>query len=80
MQERLEALDAAQLIAPVERESVEDLIADFVELQAGIGVEATVKQVLSSPAALTVRKFVALSEVARSDGVFARQLRRKLKL
>jgi hypothetical protein len=80
LQERLEALDAAQLISSVVRESVEDLVADFVELQAGIGVEVTGKQVLSSPAAVTVRKFVALSEVARSDRVFARQLRRKLQL
>jgi hypothetical protein len=80
MQERLEALEAAQLIPSVVRESVEDSVADFIELRAGIGVEATAGQVLASPAAAAVRKFVALSEVARSDGVFARQLRRKLQL
>ena len=80
LQERVEALNEAQLIPSTIRESIEDSVADFVELRAGIGVDVTIEQVVSSPAAVAVRKIVALSEVARSEGVFARQLRRKLQL
>jgi hypothetical protein len=46
-------------------------------MSSGIGHEVTAEHVMSSPVAAKARKIVALSEGVRSDGVFARQIRRK---
>jgi hypothetical protein len=77
LQARLEALHRAQLISSPARESIEDALADFIEMSSGIGHEVTAEHVMSSPVAAKARKIVALSEGVRSDGVFARQIRRK---
>ena len=84
LQARLEALHAAELLAEAELFVVEDLIADFVELQATVpdgGVlsqEAIYSAVGGSCApAVKLHKLVRLSNKMGSDAAFARQVKRK---
>ena len=84
LQARLEALHAAQLLADEELHVVEDLCADFVELQAavpngGVLTQNTIYSAVghSYAAAVKLHKLVRLSASMGSDGAFARQLKRK---
>ena len=84
LQARLEALHAAQLLADEELHVVEDLCADFVELQAavpngGVLTQNTIYSAVghSYSAAVKLHKLVRLSASMGSDGAFARQLKRK---
>ena len=84
LQARLEALHAAQLLADEELHMVEDLCADFVELQAavpngGVLTQNTIYSAVghSYAAAVKLHKLVRLSASMGSDGAFARQLKRK---
>ena len=85
LQTRLEALHAAQLISDDELFVLEDIVADFVELEAStmpamrpITLEAvhTSAGDACAPAAKLL-KLVALSERLATDAAFARQARRK---
>ena len=84
LQARLEALHAAQLLADEELHLVEDLCADFVELQAavpngGVLTQNTIYSAVghSYAAAVKLHKLVRQSASMGSDGAFARQLKRK---
>ncbi len=69
LQARLQALQDAQLLTKDEVCTIEDAVADCIEL-----MPATASTV---PAVANVLKMVALSERIAADGSFARQLRRK---
>ena len=72
---RLQALHAAQLLTDAELYSVEDTIVDCIEVLAKAPRTPATKQEVDQ-----ARTAVILSERLRADEVFARQLRRKLKL
>ena len=69
LQQRLEGMHAAKLLSDDEMFALEDLCADYVELQSSVGV--VVKEMTS------LHKLVALSEKLAGDSAFARQARRK---
>ena len=71
---RLEGMHAAQLLSDEELFTLEDTVADYVELQSSMGVIT-----LEAPmrAADKLVKLVALSEHIAADGAFSRQARRK---
>eukprot|EP01043_Picozoa_sp_COSAG02_P023043 COSAG02_NODE_1218_length_13814_cov_250.988844_10_plen_139_part_00 len=73
---RLEGLHAAKLLTDDEFFAIEDLVMDFVEARAALGVVTTgaVNTVLVVG---KVHKLVSVSKAARSDATLARQLRRK---
>jgi hypothetical protein len=73
---RLEALHAAQLLTEAEHFSLEDLVTDFIELQASSG-PITEEMLHLHHTAARVHKMVAVSTTVPSDATFARQLRRK---
>ena len=73
---RLEALHAAKLLSDDEFFAIEDLVMDFVEARAALGV-VTMQAVNTNHVVGKVHKLVAVSEVARSDATLARQLKRK---
>eukprot|EP01047_Picozoa_sp_COSAG01_P046466 COSAG01_NODE_4365_length_5094_cov_1.949750_8_plen_192_part_00 len=79
LQARCEVLHAAQLLTDDEVHALEDLIADYLELQAvmmaGGGVVAEMAH--ASEAVAKLLKLVGLSEGIAADGAFARQVRRK---
>jgi hypothetical protein len=76
LQARLEALHVANLLSDDELFSLEDLCADFAELQATAGV-VTKELLLAVSSAATLQKLVGVSERMASDKAFARQARRK---
>ena len=81
LQRRLEALHATKLLQDEELFALEDIVAEFVELEATTGpVTHEVVQVApaDSPVAKLV-KLVALSERIVSEGAFARQVRKHVK-
>ena len=73
---RLEALHAAGLLTDAESNSLEDLVADFIDVRSTFGA-ATLDVVRSNPAADKTKRLVALSESMPKDAAFARQARRK---
>ena len=73
---RLEALHAAGLLTDEESNSLEDLVADFIDVRSTFGA-ATLDVVRSNPAADKIKRLVALSESMPKDAAFARQARRK---
>ena len=84
LQERATKLHAAQLLADEELYAVEDLCADYVELQASVpeGGVLTKDAIYSavghsSAAAVKVHKLAQLSGKMGADAAFARQLKRK---
>jgi hypothetical protein len=82
LQARMEALHSAQLLADEELHVLEDLFADFVELQATVpdGLVLTKDAIYSAVGqncAPTVHKLVLLSAKTAPDATFARQVRRK---
>ena len=79
LQARLESLHAAQLLTDEEFFALEDLCADFLEMQTAAGGVLTPEVAHSSPASAAARlaKLVGVSEGLASDAAFARQVRRK---
>ena len=75
-QGRLEGLHATQLISDAERDSCEDMVADFVEATACFE-EVTMEVVCAIDIVRQVHGLIALSGKLRNDLTFARQLRRK---
>ena len=76
LQSRFEALHVAELLSDEEYFTLEDLCADFIELQSKTGV-VTRETMLTSEVAAKVCTLVALSEKMAADAGFARQTRRK---
>ena len=84
LQERATKLHAAQLLTDEELYAVEDLCADYVELQASVpeGSVLTKDAIYSAVghscvAAVKVHKLTQLSGKMGADAAFARQLKRK---
>ena len=79
LQARLERLHSAQLLADEELFALEDLCADYLEMQTAAGGVLTPEVAHSSPASAAARlaKLVGVSEGLASDAAFARQARRK---
>ena len=79
LQARLESLHSAQLLTDDELFALEDLCADFLEMQTAAGGVLTPEVAHSSPASAAARlaKLVGVSEGLASDAAFARQARRK---
>ena len=80
LQARLESLHAAQLLSDEEFFALEDLCADFHELQGSTVGVLSQDLVCSSAAygvAAKLAKMVVVSEGITSDAGFARQARRK---
>eukprot|EP01043_Picozoa_sp_COSAG02_P041045 COSAG02_NODE_3373_length_6852_cov_3.840071_1_plen_328_part_00 len=82
LQNRFEALHTAKLLTVEELHALEDLAADFVELNSSVADVITRQMVYSSPgdafsAATKLHKLVGLSTTMASDAAFARQVRRK---
>ena len=73
---RLEALHAAELLSDEELFTLEDTVADYVELQSSMGV-ITLEAAHAIRVADKLVKLVALSEHIAADGAFSRQARRK---
>ena len=80
LEARLEALHAAQLLTDEEFFALEDLCADYLEVQTFAAGVLTQEVVGSNPAYGEVAKLaqlIAVSEGLASDAGFARQARRK---
>ena len=80
LQQRAAKLHAAQLLADEELFALEDLCADYLEMQTAAGGVLTQEAVYRySPtgAATRLAKLAGLSEGLASDAAFARQARRK---
>jgi hypothetical protein len=77
VQNRLEAMHAAKLLSEDEVGSLEDILADFIQLRATIGV-VTMEVVVSNPVAGKAHILVSLAEGMPKDVGFARQVKRKL--
>ena len=75
VQARLQALHVAELLSDSELYAAEDAIVDCIEVLA-----KAPRAPATEPAVDRARTAVILSERLRADEVFARQLRRKLKL
>ena len=73
---KLEALHATQLLSDEELFTLEDTVADYVELQSSMGV-VTLGAAHAIRAADKLVKLVALSDHIVADGAFSRQARRK---
>ena len=76
LQARLEAVHAAQLLSDDALHALEDIVADFFDLVASIGV-VTTGMASAHSAASKLMKLVVLSERMTSDAAFARQCQRK---
>jgi hypothetical protein len=77
LQLRLEALHASQLVTSDELSVIEDLCADFAEVQAAVGGVMTNELLLAFEPAAKLKRLVGVSEKIQSDAAFARQVRRK---
>jgi hypothetical protein len=77
LQKRLEGCHAQQLLKDNELWALEDLVADFVEIQAAVGV-ITKEILLAFEPAAKLHALSALSEKIFSDKAFARQVQRKI--
>jgi hypothetical protein len=77
LQLRLEALHASQLVTSDELGVIEDLCADFAEVQAAVGGVMTNELLLAFEPAAKLKRLVGVSEKIQSDAAFARQVRRK---
>ena len=79
LQSRLAAVHSAQLLNDEEYFLVEDLCADYLELQSSLpgGAVITAETAISSDVAHKLHRIVGLSEGIALDASFARQARRK---
>ena len=73
---RLEALHAAKLLSDDELFAIEDLLMDFAEVRATLGI-VTMAAVHTNHLVGKVHKLISVSEAAPRDATLARQLRRK---
>jgi hypothetical protein len=87
LQSRLERLHVAQLLSDDELYSLENLLADWTEVQASmVGQVVTESMLYSSMAGTTlaagvkVHKMIKIAAVTTGDSTFARQIRRKFLL
>ena len=78
LQARLEALHvhAAQLLTDAEVETLEDMVADYLDLKASMGI-VTLEAMQANENTMRLLKLVVLSEGVATDGALARQARRK---
>ena len=76
LEARLEALHAAQLLTDEELFSLEDCLADYLELKATYSV-VTTEMLHANAEAVKLLKLIVLSEGLAKDAAFARQARRK---
>ena len=77
LQARLGAIHGAKLLSDEELHVLEDLVADYVELEASLAVAITINAAQLSETVGKLLKLVALSERMAADTAFARQVRRK---
>ena len=79
LQGRIGSLHVAKLLSDEELYSLEDLVADYVDLQATVAQVITEQMLFSSPfaAASRLHRLVQLSTSMVGDAAFARQARRK---
>ena len=79
LQGRIGSLHVAKLLSDEELYSLEDLVADYVDLQATVAQVITEQMLLSSPFVVASRlhRLVQLSTSMAGDAAFARQARRK---
>ena len=79
LQARLEALHAAKQLTDDELYTLEDAVADYMELRSlmGCGATVTAEMAHSSGAVAKLLKLIGLSEGIAADKAFARQARRK---
>ena len=77
LQCRLETLHAAQLLSADELYTLEDMVADYVELESRAAAAITLEVVHTNENASKLLTLIALSERLAADGAFLRQLRRK---
>ena len=73
LQVRLEAIHAAKLLSDDELDALEDTLMEYVEVKAS----STMTSGEMHAAASRLSKLVAVSEAVVTDGVFARQARRR---
>ncbi len=78
LQARIEQLRAGKLLSDEDVFAVEDLIGDFIELQASVPL-VTAEMAHTHRAVGMVLKLVLLSEGLAADGSLARQLQRKVR-
>ena len=82
-QARLQGLRSAELLSECELHTLEDLVADWIELKTSLGQQVIItEQLLSAPGntfsvASRLHKIVCLSTAMEEDSTFARQVRRK---
>jgi hypothetical protein len=76
LQARLEALHAAQHLTDEELHPLEDMVADYLDLKASMGV-VTLEATHASENTMRLLKLVVLSEGVAADGALARHARRK---
>ena len=83
LQARLESLHSAKLLSDAELYSLEDAVADFVELKASMAGQPITQAMIYAPLARScctaskLHKLVNLSASMVGDAAFARQIRRK---
>ena len=76
LQTRLEALHAAQLLTDDELYALEDMVADYLDLKASVGI-VSLDVMQASENTERLLKLVVLSEGLGADAALARQARRK---
>jgi hypothetical protein len=76
LQARIDGLRAAELLSEDEVFALEDLVADFVELESCVGI-VTLDATRTSETTFKLVGLVALSARIVADESFARQARRK---
>jgi hypothetical protein len=77
LQARIDALHQAKLLGDDELYALEDLVADYVELESSMGVALTLETIHANENASKLLKLVGLSEHIAADSAFSRQARRK---
>ena len=77
LQARIDALHQAKLLGDDELYALEDLVADYVELESSMGVALTLETIRANENASKLLKLVGLSEHIAADSAFSRQARRK---
>jgi hypothetical protein len=76
LQSRVEKLLAEKLLSDDEAFVVEDLCADYIELESSVG-KLTIEMAQTNHAIARACRLVALSDRMASDNAFARQIKRK---
>jgi len=77
LQQRLEQLHAAKQLSDDELFTLEDVLADFIEVRAAAGGVITRDMLAVQSDAMRVHQLICVSAGVAGDAMFARQLRRK---